>query len=123
MLVSGALLVYVDTRQRKRSVAEALLVRMGVPTFRHWRALLAELGALVTISVVMGTALGWWAVRAVNDHLDAAPRLPPGPLLRYPSVTTALVVAAGFGTVVVVASWAQRAAGRTNLGEALREDV
>jgi len=123
LLAIVALVAYLDARQRARSVATALLARMGLSARRHWRSLVAELAVLAGVAVVLGAGLGWIAVRAVHHHLDPIPDRLPEPLLRFPYPAILSVVVVAVVTVVVGSVLAQRAASGINLGEALREDV
>jgi putative ABC transport system permease protein len=123
LLAIVGLVAYVDARQRQRSVATALLARMGLSARRHWRSLATELALLAGIAVVLGAALGWVAVDAVHHHLDPIPGQLPAPLLRFPFPAVAGVVAVAVATVLVGSWLAQRAARRVDLGEALREDI
>ena len=123
LLAIVGLVAYVDARQRRRSVADALLARMGLSTRRQWRSLAAELTVLAAIAVTLGAALGWVAVAAVHRHLDPIPAQLPTPLLRFPGSAVAGAVIVAVATVVVGSYLAQRAAARVDLGEALREDV
>ena len=123
LLAIVGLVAYVDARQRKRSVATALLLRMGLSARRQWRSLATELAVLAGIAVVLGAGLGWAAVGAVNRHLDPIPTQLPAPLLRFPVPAVAGVLAVAVVTVLVGSSLALRAARDVDLGEALREDV
>ena len=123
VLAIVALVAYIDARQRARSVATALLARMGLSPRRHWRSLVAELAVLAVVSVVLGAVLGWVAVGAVHAHLDPIPDQVPAPLLRFPVVAVVGVVVVAVATVVAGSALAQRAAADVDLGEALREDV
>ncbi|HEY1282207.1 MAG TPA: FtsX-like permease family protein, partial [Acidimicrobiales bacterium] len=123
VLAIVALVAYVDGRQRARSVATALLARMGLSARRHWRSLVAELASLAVVAVVLGAVFGWIAVTAVHAHLDPIPDRFPAPLLRFPLVAVVGVAALAAVTVLAGSALAQRAAADVNLGEALREDV
>jgi putative ABC transport system permease protein len=123
VLAIVALVAYVDGRQRARSVATALLARMGLSARRHWRSLVAELASLAVVAVVLGAVFGWIAVTAVHAHLDPIPDRFPSPLLRFPVVAVVGVAALAAATVLAGSTLAQRAAADVNLGEALREDV
>ena len=109
----GALLLYLETRQRSRVASYALGRRMGLSRATHLRSLLAELGLLLGLAYGAGLALGRVALGLVHGLLDVDPSRPPTPLLVLP--VAALVGAAAVIAVVTVlaALYAQRAADRT----------
>ena len=72
----GALLLYVETRQRTRVAAYALGRRMGLSRATHLRSLLAELGLLLGLAYVVGVALSWLALGLVHGLLDVDPARP-----------------------------------------------
>lgn len=116
----GGLLLYLETRQRSRVASYALARRMGLTAGTHFRSLVVELGALLTVAFVIGGALAWTAVLTVYGQLEIDDRRPPAPLLTVPVVT---VIAAALATALVAlltAAYAQRAAGRADMAEVLR---
>jgi hypothetical protein len=120
LLVAGVLIVYLQARQRARSVSNVLSSRMGMRD-RHARlALVLEVGAMLLAALVAGGGLGVLAAALVVPLLDPLQTIPPGPLFAMPStvlVWTAVAVVA----VAVVGGWLvhRRAAG-VDLGEVLR---
>ena len=120
LLVLVGTILYVQTRQRGRSVAYALARRMGLRASSHYAALFIELGAMLGVSLVSGILLGGVAARLVYERIDLLPTVPPHPLLRIPfdaviPVAIALVAAAAAG-----AFRAHRTAERADVAEALR---
>lgn len=116
----GGLLLYVETRQRRRVASYAMSRRMGMTAGTHVRALLVELGGLLVVAALVGAALGWAVVLAVYRFVELDPLRPPGPLL---SVPTTAFAAAGAGTVAVVAlviAYAHRTAARADVSRVLR---
>ena len=116
----GALLLYVETRQRTRVAAYALGRRMGLSRATHLRSLLAELGLLLGLAYVVGVALSWVALGLVHGLLDVDPARPPASLLVLPVgvlVGAAVAVAA---VAALTALHAQRVADRTAAATVLR---
>ena len=116
----GALLLYVETRQRTRVAAYALGRRMGLSRATHLRSLLAELGLLLGLAYAVGVGLSRVALGLVHGRLDVDPSRPPTPLLVLPVgvlVGAAVAVAAVAG---LTALHAQRVADRTPPAETLR---
>jgi putative ABC transport system permease protein len=116
----GALLLYVETRQRTRVAAYALGRRMGLSRATHLRSLFAELGLLLGVAYVVGAVLSRVALGLVHGQLDIDPSRPPGTLLVLP--VPVLIGAALAVTVVAVLTslYAQRVADRTPPAEVLR---
>ena len=120
LVAVGALLLYLETRQRSRTASYALGRRMGLTRATHLRSLMAELGLLMGLAWLVGAGLAWTAVLMVYSRIDLDPDRPPPPLLTTP--TTALVgsVAAVAVVVVLAALYAQRSADRADVSEVLR---
>ncbi|MBA2555537.1 MAG: hypothetical protein H0V10_17985, partial [Geodermatophilaceae bacterium] len=116
----GGLLLYLQTRQRTRVAAYALARRMGLTARSHRRSLLAELGSLLGLSVVLGTALGWLAVLTVYRQVELDPTRPPPPLLTLPTATILAAAAATVAVAVLAALYAQRTADRADMAHVLR---
>jgi putative ABC transport system permease protein len=120
LLVTGVLVVYLQARQRARSVSSVLSLRMGMRSREGARALVLELGAILLAALVVGGALGLVAAGLIVPLLDPLQTIPPGPLFTAPVVVLAgsllaVVVAAVVGGRVV-----QRRAASVDLGEVLR---
>jgi putative ABC transport system permease protein len=116
----GALLLYVETRQRTRVAAYALGRRMGLSRATHLRSLLAELGLLLGLAYAVGVGLSRVALGLVHGLLDLDPARPPTPLLVLPvGVLVGAAVAVG-AVAVLTALYAQRVAERIPPAETLR---
>ena len=116
----GALLLYVETRQRTRVAAYALGRRMGLSRATHLRSLLAELGLLLGLAYAVGVALSWVALELVHGLLDVDPIRPPTPLLVLPVAVLAGAAVAVAVVAALTALYAQRVADRTPPAETLR---
>ena len=116
----GALLLYVETRQRTRVAAYALGRRMGLSRATHLRSLLAELGLLLGLAYTVGVALSWVALELVHGLLDVDPIRPPTPLLVLPVAVLAGAAVAVAVVATLTALYAQRVADRTPPAETLR---
>ena len=116
----GALLLYVETRQRTRVATYALGRRMGLSRATHLRSLLAELGLLLGLAYVVGVALSWVALGLVHGLLDVDPARPPASLLVLPVGVLVGVAVAVAAVAALTALHAQRVADRTPPAETLR---
>jgi hypothetical protein len=93
---------------------------MGMSHVRHRRALLTELGAMLSFGFVVAVVLAVSAAVIVLPRLDPLPTIPPGPLFVAPTTVVAVVLG-----VVAIASWlgawvTTRAARKTGLGAVMR---
>ena len=116
----GGLLLYLETRQRSRVASYALARRMGLKPGSHLRSLIIELGVLLGLAFVVGTALAGAAVLTVYRLLELDPNRPPGPLLTLPVITVLAALAATAVVALLAAAYAQRAATRAGVAEVLR---
>jgi putative ABC transport system permease protein len=116
----GALLLYVETRQRSRTASYALGRRMGLSRATHLRSLLAELGLLLGLAYVVGVGLSRVALGLVHGLLDVDPARPPTPLLVLPTAVLAGAAVAVAVVAALTARYAQRVADRTSPSEVLR---
>jgi putative ABC transport system permease protein len=94
LLVVGV--VYLHARQRSRAVATTLSDRMGMPRSTMRTASILELGALLLVSLLVGTVTGAVATGVIVPSIDPLPTIPPDPLLAFPFaaiVTTGLILA------------------------------
>lgn len=116
----GGLLLYLETRQRTRVASYAMARRMGLRPGSHLRSLIVELGVLLGMAFVVGTALALAAVLTVYKLLELDPTRPPGPLLTLPVLTTVAALVATAVVALLAAAYAQRAATRADMAEVLR---
>jgi putative ABC transport system permease protein len=120
MLVLVVAIVYVQARQRSRTLGAALSARMGMTTTMLRRSLVVELGAVLGVALVIGGLVGVVTADVVVPALDPLPTVPPSPIILRP--WWAMVAA---GIVLVLASivggvLAARAARDVSLGEVMR---
>ena len=119
-LVVVLAVVYLQVRQRARSLASTLSTRMGSNDAMSRRALTMELGAPMLVSLVVGSVVGVLVAPTILGSLDPLPAIPPAQLTVRPweavAAATALLVVATF-----VGGWlAARAARRVSLAEVMR---
>ena len=120
ILVIGVLIVYLQARQRARTVSNVLSLRMGMRENQAIRALVLELAAMLVIAFVLGAALGVIAGRLVAPLLDPLQTIPPAPLFVVPSMSLAWTLV-GIAVVALAGGWAvHRRAAAVDLGEVLR---
>jgi putative ABC transport system permease protein len=120
VLVIGVLVVYLQARQRARSVSNVLSMRMGMRDRQAGAALVLELMAMLLAAFVLGTATGMIAGGLIAPLLDPLRSIPPAPLFDAP---TAVVLWTLLGVLVVsvVGGWfVHRRAATVDLGEVLR---
>ena len=120
VIAIGGLLLYLETRQRKRTASYAMARRMGLSRLTHFRSLLAELGSVLLVASLVGAGLAAAAIAMAYRRLDVDPIREPSPLLAVPWLTLAAIAV----TVVVVALltsiYAQRRTDAANPAEVLR---
>jgi hypothetical protein len=115
-----AAVLSMQARQESRDLAYALGRRMGLADRTHRRALSLELGTLLAVAAVLGSALAVGASLLVRARLQVVPGL-PGPTVFTLPWRMLLGIAAGTVVVAVVGGWLiQRRARRTNVAEVLR---
>ena len=120
LLVVGVVVVYLQARQRARTVSEVLSRRMGMRRGQAMAALIEELAALLLVAFVLGAALGLLAGALVSTLLDPLPTIPPPPLFAMPAWILAWTVVA-LVVVAVLGGWlVHRRASSVSLGEVLR---
>ena len=120
VIAIGGLLLYLETRQRKRTASYAMARRMGLTRWAHLRSLLAELGTVLAVAGVIGVSLAGAAIAMAYRRLDVDPIREPSPLLAIPWLTLAAIalvaVIVGFAT----AAYAQHRSDSANPAEVLR---
>ncbi|MGH2735132.1 MAG: hypothetical protein ACRDKZ_06110 [Actinomycetota bacterium] len=114
------MLLYLQTRQQAREVSYALARRMGLRRGAHRWAISVELGAMLTVSLVVGAVLAVAASLLVYARLDPLPEVPPDPLFRIPPQIMLLLVPAIIVAALVGAWRVQRKADTANVAEVLR---
>ncbi len=120
VLVIGVLVVYLQARQRARTVSNVLSMRMGMRDGQARAALVLELAALLLAAFVLGTMTGMIAGRLIAPLLDPLQTIPPPPLFE-PPIAAALWTLVGLAVVSVGGGWlVHRRAAAIDLGEVLR---
>ncbi|MGI9610827.1 MAG: FtsX-like permease family protein, partial [Acidimicrobiia bacterium] len=120
LIAIGAVLLYVDTRQRQRNLSYALARRMGLRRSEHLWASFIELSSLSALGALAGILAARIAARSLYAVLDAVPETPPGPRwigaldLALVAIVVALAVAA------IGAFLAQNTADNADTSELLR---
>ena len=116
----GVLVVYLQARQRARTVSNVLSMRMGMRDGQARAALVMELAAMLLTAFVLGATLGVVAGRLISPLLDPLQTIPPPPLFE-PPIAAALWTLVGLAVVSVVGGWlVHRRASAIDLGEVLR---
>lgn len=120
VLVIGVLVVYLQARERARTVSNVLSMRMGMRDGQARAALVLELAALLLAAFVLGAMTGMIAGRLIAPLLDPLQTIPPPPLFE-PPIAAALWTLVGLAVVSVGGGWlVHRRAAAIDLGEVLR---
>ena len=120
VLVIGVLVVYLQARQRARSVSNVLSMRMGMRGGQARAALVLELTAMLLAAFVLGASMGMVAGALISPLLDPLQVIPPPPLFDAP-IAVALWTLVGVLVVSVAGGWfVHRRAAAVDLGEVLR---
>jgi hypothetical protein len=120
LLVVGVLLVYLQARQRSRTVSYILSLRMGMRERHGTTALVLELAAMLSAAFALGASFGIGGAALVTPLLDPLQTIPPDPLFSAPVIVVAWT-SVGLGVVAIVGGWfVQRRAEAVDLGELLR---
>jgi putative ABC transport system permease protein len=109
-----------SARTRRRRVAYAMSRRMGLTAGTHLRSLLIELGAVVGLGWLAGTAAGVGGYALLAGSLDVQPQLPPGAALELPALSLAVTASVVALVVVIAAVGAHVGAERAHPAEILR---
>ena len=120
ILVIGVLVVYLQARQRARSVSNVLSMRMGMRGGQARAALVLELTAMLLAAFVLGASMGIVAGALISPLLDPLQVIPPAPLFDAP-IAVVLWTLAGVLVVSMIGGWfVHRRAAAVDLGEVLR---
>ena len=120
LLVIGVLVVYLQARQRARTVSNVLSMRMGMRDRQAGAALVLELAAMLLVAFVLGASLGMVAGRLVSPLLDPLQTIPPAPLFDAPLAVVGWTLV-GLVVIAVAGGWlVHRRASAVDLGEVLR---
>lgn len=120
LIAIGAVLLYVDTRQRARNLSYALARRMGLSRKEHMVAGLIEIGSLTFLGIITGLLAGRIPSRQLYRILDAVPETPPAP--RWVGAADLVLITLAIGLIVSLAATvlAQRTADGADTSELLR---
>jgi hypothetical protein len=113
--------MYALAQQRRRTVADLLLGRMGMPPGARHTATGLELGVLTGLAALVAAAVGLPASVLVLRVLDPVPSLPPDPLFAVPWGSLAAVAGGVVLLTVAAALLVGRAARRTTGGQVMRD--
>ncbi|MDJ0925261.1 MAG: hypothetical protein QNJ77_11925 [Acidimicrobiia bacterium] len=120
LIAIGAVLLYVDARQRSRNLSYVLARRMGLRRREHLAAGFMEMATLTILGALSGVVAARLAAGLLYAVLDAVPETPPSPRwigaldLSLLSLLAAAIVAA------IAAVLAQRTADNADATELLR---
>ncbi len=120
LIAIGAVLLYVDTRQRARNLSYALARRMGLTRREHIGAGIIEIGSLTILGVLVGIVAGRFPARQLYLILDAVPDTPPPPRWIGALDLTVVVLLVGVIVSITAALLAQRTADSADTSELLR---
>lgn len=119
-LVIGVLVVYLQARQRARTVSNVLSMRMGMRDRQASAALVLELAAMLLAAFALGASIGMMAAWLVSPLLDPLQTIPPAPLFDAPLAVAAWTFVS-LALVAVAGGWlVHRRASAVDLGEVLR---
>ncbi|MEX0795414.1 MAG: FtsX-like permease family protein [Acidimicrobiia bacterium] len=120
LIAIGAVLLYVDTRQRARNLSYALARRMGLTRREHLGAGLIEIGSLTLLGVFTGVLAGRIPALQLYRILDAVEETPPPP--RWVGAMDLVVISVVVAVVVSIVATilAQRTADGADTSELLR---
>jgi len=119
-LVVGVLVVYLQARQRARTVSNVLSLRMGMRVRQAMAALVLELGAMLLAAFALGATVGLVSGQLVAPLLDPLQTIPPAPLFDAPLAVAGWTLV-GLVVVALAGGWlVHRRAAAVDLGEVLR---
>ncbi len=120
LIAIGAVLLYIDTRQRARNLSYALARRMGLTRREHLLAGVIEVGSLTVLGALVGIVAGRIPARQLYLILDAVQETPPAPRW-VGAMNVAIIAVIVAGIVSVLAAFlAQRTADGADTSELLR---
>jgi putative ABC transport system permease protein len=112
--------LYLQTRARSGVISWALTRRMGLRAWSFRASIALEVGAMLLLSLAMGTALALIAAGLVYRRFDLLPTLPPDPVFAAPIATVAAALAALIVAAGAAGLRTHRFARRSNVAETLR---
>ncbi|MGZ8598261.1 MAG: hypothetical protein ACXWXB_08695 [Actinomycetota bacterium] len=119
-LVVAVGVVYLHAKQRSRVVATTLSDRMGMPRDTMRAASIAELGAMLLVSFLVGTIVGVLSASIVVPSIDPLPTIPPAPLIVTPVAAVVVTAVCLVVASVVGGAIADRGARHRSTAEVMR---
>jgi putative ABC transport system permease protein len=120
LLVVGVLVVYLQARQRSRTVSYVLSLRMGMREMQGTTAIVLELATMLIGAFTLGASFGFSGAALVTPLLDPLQTIPPDPLFSAPVALVAWTLV-GLVVVALLGGWfVQWRAKGVALGELLR---
>jgi len=120
LIVIGGVLLYADTRQRRRNLSYALSRRMGLRRHEHLLSGFLEIGGLTLSGTLTGVLAAYLAATSIYQSLDAIPQSPPGPLWAGTGGMVFILLSASLVVGALTAWTAQHAADTADVSELLR---
>lgn len=120
LIAVAGVALYLQARARAGVISWALTRRMGLRPWSFRASIALEVGAMLLISLAMGTALALMAAGLVYRRFDVLPSLPPDPVFAVPFATVAVALASLMVAAVVAGLRTHRFARRSNIAETLR---
>jgi putative ABC transport system permease protein len=120
LIAIGAVLLYVDTRQRARNLSYALARRMGLTRREHMLAGLIEIGSLTLLGIATGLVAGRIPARQLFSILDAVSETPPPPRWVGAADLALITFLIGLVVSIIATILAQKTADGADTSELLR---
>jgi putative ABC transport system permease protein len=120
LIAIGAVLLYVDTRQRARNLSYALARRMGLTRREHMLAGLIEIGSLTLLGIATGLVAGRIPARQLFSILDAVSETPPPPRWVGAADLALITFLIGLVVSIIATTLAQKTADGADTSELLR---
>ena len=122
LLTAVAAVLYLQTRQRGRTLAVAFARRMGLSRQAHRLAVAIELGALLLSALVLGALFALASAQLVLTRIEPIASLTPVPLFALPARELAVSVLA-VGAASLIGGWfASWMSERASVSDVLRLD-
>ena len=120
LLAVVAILMYLQARQRARTVSYALSRRMGLGRGSHRLALLMELGWMLFSAFLVAALLALIAAAVVLPQIEPLPNIPPSTLFKTPVFLLVLTAVALALTTLLGGLFADRTSENVNFAEVMR---
>jgi putative ABC transport system permease protein len=120
LIAVAGVALYLQARARAGVISWALTRRMGLRPWSFRASIAMEVGAMLLISLTIGSVLALVAAGLVYRRFDVLPALPPDPVFAAPVATVAATLAALVVAAAAAGLRTHRFARRSNVAEALR---